>query len=162
MCSIFPLRIVMIANERGGFPVTMAEFQLYQEQTFDSYAKRLIRNESIDARRELARRTEREVSLSALPYDDLPAAAHEDKYFLETLDIHSRAGEVEVLDHLLGQAIMSLAPKWRDVIVMYYFMDMTDEKIGGILQLTTGAIRRRRQTALERLKTMLEDMGYER
>lgn len=142
--------------------MTMAEFQLYQEQTFDSYAKHLIRNESIDARRELAHRAEHEVSLSALPYDDLPAAAHEDKYCLEKLGVHSGAGEVEVLDHLLGQAIMSLAPKWRDVIVMYYFLDMTDEKIGGLLRLTAGAIRRRRQTALERLKTMLEDMGYER
>lgn len=142
--------------------MTREEFQRYQEQTFDAYAKRLIRNESIDARRELARRTEREVSLSALPYDDLPAVAHEDKYCLERLGIHSRAGEVEVLDHLLGQAIMSLAPKWRDVIVMYYFLDMSDEKIGGLLQLTAGAIRHRRQTALERLRTMLEDMGYER
>lgn len=32
--------------------------QRYQEQTFDSFATRLIRNESIDARRELARRAE--------------------------------------------------------------------------------------------------------
>lgn len=142
--------------------MTQVEFQQYQEQTFDSYAKRLIRNEGRNARKELARHAEREVSLSALPYDDLSAVTYEDRYRLERLGIHSKVGAVEVLDRLLGQAIMSLAPKWRDVIVMYYFLDMSDEKIGGLLQLTTGAIRHRRQTAIERLKTMLEDMGYER
>lgn len=142
--------------------MTRVEFQRYQEQTFDSYAKRLIKNESIDARRELARQADREVSLSSLSYDDLLAVSQEDKYLFEKLGVHSRAGKVEVFDRLLGQAIMSLLPKWRDVIVMYYFLDMSDEKIGGVLQLTAGAIRHRRQVALERLKTMLEDMGYER
>lgn len=142
--------------------MTREEFQRYQEQTFDSYVKRLIKNESIDARRELARQADREVSLSSLPYDDLPAVSHEDRYRLERLGVHSKAGTIEVFDRLLGQAIMSLAPKWRDVIVMYYFLDMSDEKIGGVLQLTTGAIRHRRVVALERLKAMLEDMGYER
>ena len=142
--------------------MTQAEFRQYQEQTFDSYAKRLIRNEGRTARKELARRAEREVSLYALPYGELPAVSHEDNYVLEKLGVHSRAREVEVFDRLLGQAIMSLAPKWRDVIVMYYFLDMSDEKIGGVLQFTTGAIRHRRQVALERLKVILEDMGYER
>ena len=142
--------------------MTKAEFQRYQEQTFDSFAKRLIRNESIDARRELARRAERETSLSSLPYDDWPAISHEDSYLTEKLSIHSRAGEITVFDRLLGQALMSLVPKWRDVIVMYYFLDMTDEKIAGLLQLTAGAIRHRRQVALARLKTILEDMDYEK
>lgn len=142
--------------------MTQVEFRQYQEQTFDSYMKRLIRNEGRNTKKELARRAEREVSLFALPYDDLPAVTHEDRYLLEKLGVHSKAGTAEVFDRLLGQAIMSLAPKWRDIIVMYYFLDMSDEKIGGILQFTTGAIRHRRQIALERLKTMLEDMGYER
>ncbi len=142
--------------------MTQVEFRQYQEQTFDSYAKRLIRNEGRNAKKELARRVQREVSLSTLPYDDLLAVSQEDKYLLEQLGVHSRAGKVEVFDRLLGQAIMSLLPKWRDVIVMYYFLDMSDEKIGGVLQLTTGAIRHRRIVALERLKAMLEDMGYER
>lgn len=142
--------------------MTQEEFRQYQEQTFDSYAKRLVRNEGRNAKKELARRAEREVSISVLPYSGLPAICHEDKYLLEKLGVHSRAGEVQVFDRLLGQAIMSLAPKWRDVIVMYYFLDMSDEKIGSVLQFTTGAIRHRRQVALERLKTMLEDTEYER
>lgn len=142
--------------------MTRGEFQRYQEQTFDSFAKRLIRNESIDARRELIRHTGKEVSLSSLPFDALPAISHEDSYRPEQFSIHSNVGDITVFDQLLGQALMSLVPKWRDVIVMYYFLDMTDEKIAGFLQLTAGAIRHRRQAAIEHLKTMLENVGYER
>lgn len=142
--------------------MTQVDFRQYQEQTFDSYAKRLIRNEGRNAKKELARRAQREVSLSMLSYDGLPIVAHEDKYLLEKADVHSKAGEVEVFDRLLGQAVMSLVPKWRDVIVMYYFHGLSDEKIGGVLHLTTGAIRHRRTVALDRLKTTLEGMGYER
>lgn len=39
--------------------MTQVEFQRYQEQTFDSYVKRLIRNEGRNAKKELARRAER-------------------------------------------------------------------------------------------------------
>ena len=138
--------------------MTKADFYRYQEQTFDAYVKRLIRNESIDARRELARRAEREVSLTTLPFD----VGREDSYHLEELDVHMPDGAVTVFDHILGMAIRGLAPKWRDVIVMHYFWGLSDEKIGGILHLTAGAIRHRRKKALDRLKKTLEAMGYER
>ncbi len=74
--------------------MTQAEFQRYQEQTFDSYVKRLIRNEGRNAKKELSRRGEREVT----PYHDLPAMSHEDRYVLEKLAVHSGAGGVEALD----------------------------------------------------------------
>lgn len=138
------------------------EFQQYQEQTFDSFAKRLIRNEGRNAKKELARQSEREVSLSSLPFDSLSAISHEDKYSLEKFGIHTQVAKVEVFDHLLGQAIMSLAPKWRDIIVMYYFLNLGDTEIGGVLKLTPGAIRHRREVALDQLKTLLEDIGYEK
>lgn len=138
--------------------MTNAEFHRYQEQTFDAYAKCLIRNESIDARRELARQAEREVSLTALPFE----VGEEDSYRLEGLDVHTLDGAVTVFDHILGKAIMGLAPKLRDVIVMHYFLGMSDEKIGGVLHLTARGIHHRRKTALDRLKLTLEAMGYER
>lgn len=139
-----------------------ANFQRYQEETFDSYVKCLIRNESRNAKQELARQSEREVSLSSLLCGNLANISHEDRYSLEKFGVHIRGGKVDVFDHLLGQAIMSLVPKWRDIIVMYYFLDMGDTEIGAILKLTTGAIRHRRKVALDRLKKLLEDMGYEK
>lgn len=41
--------------------MTLAEFRIYQEQTFDAFCKKTIRNESIDAHREMATRARQEV-----------------------------------------------------------------------------------------------------
>ena len=46
--------------------MTTEAFRTYQEQTFDSFCKSVIRNESTDARRELAAKAEREVPLSSI------------------------------------------------------------------------------------------------
>ena len=43
--------------------MTLSEFHTYQEQTFDSYVKTVIANEAKNAKKEIARRSEREVIL---------------------------------------------------------------------------------------------------
>ena len=60
--------------------MTIAQFHTYQEQTFDSFCKAVIRNESIDAFRELAHRREHEVEFSALPPGELASLQAEDPY----------------------------------------------------------------------------------
>lgn len=100
-----------------------------------------MRNESRNAKKELVRRTEREISIAFLPYDDLATVTYAEKYSLEELGVHMTGGRVTVYDRLLGQSIMSLAPKWRDIIAMYYFLDMSDEEIGAVFRITDGAVR---------------------
>jgi len=76
--------------------MTAQEFATYQEQTFDSYAKRLIRNEGADAKKELARRAKREAQLSALSPVELSALAGEDRYNLEKVTLFVRENEVNI------------------------------------------------------------------
>ncbi len=141
--------------------MTTQEFTTYQEQTFDSYAKRLIRNEGADAKKELARRAKREAQLSALSPVELSALVGEDRYSLEKVTLFVRENEVDVFDTVLGQALSFLPPKWRDVLVLYYFLDESDAQIAGRLNMTPSGISHRRKVALSRLKDTLEAMGYE-
>ena len=48
----------------------MDEFQLYHEEAFDSFSKRVIMNIAISILREEARLTKRETALSALSVKD--------------------------------------------------------------------------------------------
>jgi len=141
--------------------MTPQEFVTYQEQTFDSYAKRLIRNEGADAKKALARRARREAQLSALSVGELSALAGEDGYCLEKVTVFARGKEVNVFDAVLGQALSFLPPKWREVLVLYYFLDESDAQIAEKLHMTTSGISFRRKTALARLREALEAMGYE-
>lgn len=141
--------------------MTTQEFTTYQEQTFDSYAKRLIRNEGADAKKELARRANRESQLSALPPADLAALTTEDTYRPEKVTLFVRDSEVAVFDAALGQALSFLPPKWRDVLLWHYFLDESDEQISVRLNMTPAGVRHRRKVALARLKGALEAIGHD-
>ena len=58
---------------------------------------------------------------------------------------------IEVHDPALGQALSSLSPKRRDVVLLFYFA-----QIGKLLNITTMAVNSRRRKALAALRELLE------
>ena len=65
--------------------------------------------------------------------------------------------DISIYDETLGQALLSLLPKDRNVILMYYFLKMTDEKISHVLGVTRAAVQQRRNNAIKKLHARLED-----
>lgn len=59
---------------------------------------------------------------------------------------------IPVRDAQLGRALSFLLPKYRDVVLLHYFMDMSDPQIANLLRISKSAVQRRRTAALERLK----------
>ena len=141
--------------------MTLEQFYTYQEQTFDSFMDKLIKNEGKDARKELARRAEHEVSISQLLEREVACISVTDTYDLDKMTFYVRDEMVVINDMLLGQAIAALPPKRREVILLSYFMGKNDPQIGELLKLTPNTIRYRRQTSLQRLKEILEALGHE-
>ena len=139
--------------------MTMDEFQLYHEQTFDSFSKRVIKNIAIDILREEARLAKRETSLSALSAQDAARLSAEDTYELDeevsmSLDLHGYP--IQVHDPILGRALLALPPKRRDVVLLFYFADQNEPQIGKLLNITTMAVNSRRRKALAALRELLE------
>ena len=140
----------------------LEQFYTYQEQTFDSFMTKLIKNEGKDARKEIARRAEHEVAISQLMEEELAKIAGTDTYDFGKMTFFVMDNAITVNDLLLGQAIAALPPHRRDVILLSYFMGKNDPQIGKLLNLTPNTIRYRRQTSLERLKQILEILGHEK
>ena len=95
--------------------MTMDEFQLYHEQTFDSFSKRVIKNIAIDILREEARLAKRETSLSALSAQDAARLSAEDTYELDeevsmSLDLHGYP--IQVHAPILGRELLALLYSW--------------------------------------------------
>ena len=128
--------------------MTTDEFRLYHEQTFDSFSKRVIKHIAIDIHNAEAALSKVEVSLSA-----------EDTYDLGD-DVCVRFDllgiPIEVHDPALGQALSSLPPKRRDVVLLFYFADQNEPQIGKLLNITTMAVNSRRRKALAALRELLE------
>ena len=79
---------------------------------------------------------------------------HESDYF----SFEVNGYDIIIKDDLLGEAVNSLSEKKRNIILMSYFLDMTDKQIGELLNLLRSTVTYQRHSALEMLKKFMEEM----
>lgn len=60
-------------------------------------------------------------------------------------------------ENFLHSAVFSLPPKYRSVVQLYYFEDLTSEEIGKTLKISSGAVRMRLSRARQLLKQLIEE-----
>lgn len=141
--------------------MTVQQFRSYKEQQFDAFCKAVIRNESADAHRALAKRFSREVSVENMVFAELSSLQAVDEYHPDAMSFWVQGRRVMVSDWALGQALRSLPPHRRDVVLLSYFMECSDSQIGKLLNMDTRAVCSRRAAALVRLRSLLEDLSDE-
>ena len=60
---------------------------------------------------------------------------------------------------MLGKEILSLPLKYREVLVLYYYKELSVDEIANILKCSPNTIKTRLKRAREKLKLQLEDKG---
>lgn len=124
---------------------------------FDSYCKRLLKNEVIDAIRGEKRMSQREVTFSDLTKAEQDQLQYIDHYAADRRIFPLMGLEVEVLDADLVRALSSLPADRRTIILLSYFLEMRDEEIGNCLGLSRPAVQRRRTSTLDMMRKILEE-----
>ncbi len=140
--------------------MTLEQFYTYQEQTFDSFCKAVIRNESIDAFRELAHRREHEVEFSAMSPKELASLQVENPYgsYKKAFRVHGYV--VEVRDQSLGEILDYIPSAQRDIVLLSYFLDYSDYEISKLLNTNKSTVQYRRNATLRRLRQLMEDLEH--
>lgn len=138
--------------------MTLEQFKRYQEETFDSFCKAVIRNESANAHNEISEREEKEVSFSSLSSSDLQAFKTVDVYRPYCKKYNVRGNIVCVYDPALGEILQHISPQRREIILLCYFLGYSDSEIGRLLHIDHKTVDYRRNTALRRLRELLEGM----
>ena len=123
---------------------------------FDSVCRKILRNESRNYNKQLARRSEKEVSLSDLSEKELGQLYAMDEYPSDSTCFDVLEYRVAVKDDRLAEALAALPSKKRDVILLSYFLDMKDTEISEKLKVVGSTIHRRRTSSLKELKLRLE------
>lgn len=136
--------------------MTLQDFCSQQEMAFDAFCKTLIRNESINAHKEYARRAKREVSLSSLSPDEWNMLSHCDKERSISERFFAQGQSVDVSDAALSNALHFLPPIHREVILLSYFLELSDVEIGQLLKVDARTVGYRRKSALKKLREYLE------
>ena len=132
----------------------------YQKKTvrhqFDCLCRKVLRDESRNYKKQLARRAEKEANFSGLSEVELNQLYVMDEYPSDSTYFDVLDYQIAVKDGRLAEALAALPSKKRDVILLSYFLDMTDTEIAEKLEVVGSTIHRRRTSSLEELKLRLE------
>lgn len=123
---------------------------------FDSICRKVLRDESRNYKKQLARRAEKETNLSELSEAELGQLYAMDEYPSDSTYFDVLEYRVGVKDERLAEALATLPSKKRDVILLSYFLDMNDTEIAEKLKVVGATIHYRRTSSLKELKLRLE------
>ena len=124
---------------------------------FDRICKLVLKNEAIDYHRHMAYLQKNEVMLSELTEYEQNQMYTEDEYGAENQWFRVMDYDIEVKDSLIAEALQVLSERKRDVILLSYFMDMSDAEIARKMNLVRCTVREHRVRSLELLKKIMED-----
>ena|GEM_PF-1624421 len=105
---------------------------------------------------EMKRQRDREVSFSELSAQEMDMLFLMDKYPSEQFNFSVLGHEVAIESEIIAQAIAALPDEKRDIILLAYFLDMTDGEIGAMLNLVRRTVQYKRTSSLQELKRIME------
>lgn len=123
---------------------------------FDRFCKMVLHGEKVNYEKEMDYRSKHEVSFSQLTEEELRCLNTMDEYITESEKFRVLDYDIEVKDELLSEALKYLPEKKRNVILMSFFMDMTDTEIAKHMNLVRSTIHHHRVSSLQSLKKIME------
>ncbi len=123
------------------------------EKQFDSYCKKTVRNRARDIYRAKGQRRQQEVLFSELSYEP---AAPETLYKVNMNSFSVLGNFINIESDALTEALRRLPEKKRIIILLSYFMDMTDQEISRQLHSARSSVQAARNRTLKEMRDILE------
>lgn len=150
------IEMILYGKEMIFIGLTLKQKQIVQAK-FDSYCKRCLKGEARHYYREQNRRKEKEILFSELEDGELAKLYSMDKYYGDSTFLNVQGKEIEIESMQILEAILKLTEKQRTVILMAYFLDMTESEIGECLNLMQSTIHYHKKKSLQLLRKILEN-----
>lgn len=128
---------------------------------FDRICKMALKGEAVDYYRHITYRQEHEALFSELSQKEISRLFTLDEYRAESKCFQVLGYDIEVKDVLLAEAIQSLSEKRQKVVLLSYFMDMSDAEIARAMNLVRSTVHEHRRRSLELMKEMMEEYQNE-
>lgn len=104
---------------------------------------------------ELERQRTREVTFSELLQKDMDSLYYCDDYNMaEYFTVMGR--QIPVRDEWISKALKKLPSKKREIILMLYFLDMTEKEIAACLKLVQSTVHYHKDDSLKLLRKLME------
>ena len=133
----------------------------HKVQAFDCYAKKTLKYTARDYYRKTKKRRESEVLFSELSDEELTRLSVTDKYSEHEYSFDVLNWTVCISDPGLADALRRLPGNRRDIVLLSFFLDMTDKEIGERLELANSTVASRRVRSLKKLRVFMEGKNDE-
>ena len=98
----------------------------HKQHSFDSFCKKVIKHEALNAYRQIRYRRSCEISLNELPEEIMEQLAVYDHYPWEYHSFAVHGNVILIENDLLADALKQLSQENREILLMYWFLDMAD------------------------------------
>ena len=122
------------------------------QHEFDRLCRMVLRGDGIDYDNHIAWRSKHETSLSWLSESQEGQLGVLDEYPCERFCFQVQGYTIPIRSEIL----VKLSEKKRDIILLAYFLDMTDQEIADKLDMVRYTVQRRRAKSLKELKKEME------
>ena len=136
-------------------------YEQHVQNQFGGFCTRVLKNEAARIHNEYAKQRDLEKSLGDLTPGELSQIAVSDKYFNDEHVFEVLGKPVVVSGNLLAEAIEKLPEEKRDVILLSFFLGMSDREISEQMNVVRQTISKRRAKTLNELREYLEKEGFE-
>ena len=133
------------------------DYEQDKQRVFDSFCKRVLKNEARNHYSEMKWRRSKEVSFAELSEREIEQLSTMDKYFATEQIFNVLGDDVIVQDKLIAEALKNLPERKRDIILLSYFLELSDGEIGKKLNLIRSTVQYQRTSTLRELKKMMEE-----
>lgn len=131
--------------------------EIHKEHTFDSYCKKVIKNELRDFFRDVARLNKREVMLTDMDKKAKEQLFALDEYLVESHLFHVLGDDIAIQTSSLAYSLKELSEQELNIIVLYYVFDLSDRTICELLGISRQSVQAKRIKIRKQLKTMMEE-----
>ena len=134
-----------------------SDFQKTVQCRFESCLKKVVRHVVKDYQQGLKRRKDKEIPFCELPEIVVEKLAVWDEYESDYTAFDVCGIEIRVLDDELADALKALSEKDRNIVLMYFFLGMSDAEIGDKMKIDRSTSFRIRKSSLDKIGKKLKE-----
>ena len=127
----------------------------HKQHTFDCFCKKVLKYAACNGYREISRRQSREAAFSELSEETMEQLSTYDCYPWEYASFPVGGDVILIEDDRLAEVLNRMPQEGRDILLMYWFLDMADREIAERMHMARRTVNTRRQKAYRLLKELM-------
>ena len=132
------------------------------QNQFEVFCIRVLQNEARDCYRELERMSKKMVLFSEMTAEQLNSLSSTEEYDSDFYLFEINGYKVRVRNQKIGEAISKLSKKKQDIILLSFFLDMSEADIARYMKLGQSTVHYHKANSLKELKKLMQEKQSER